>query len=72
MRLVDPEENTDVLNRYGNSGVSANSKVAAILAEKQAEYDRMGQEIREKLKRGKKRSHPGGVVVVGPTPAYWL
>ena len=37
MRLVDPEENTDVLNRYGNTGASANSKAAAILAGRQAE-----------------------------------
>ena len=49
MRLVDPEENTDVLNRYGNTGVSANSKVAKILAERQAEYDRIGKAIRAKL-----------------------
>ena len=55
MRLVDPEEDTDVLNRYGDTGVSANSKVAAILAEKQAEYDRMGKEIRGKLAKRKKR-----------------
>ena len=55
MRLVDPEENTDVLNRYGNTGASANSKVAAILAERQAEYDRMGKAIRAKLDGRKSR-----------------
>ena len=57
MRLVDPEEDTEVLNRYGNMGASANSKVAAILAERQAEYHRMGRAIRAKLdeRKNKKR-----------------
>ena len=55
MRLVNPEENTDVLNRYGNTGVSTNSKVAAILAERRAEYDRMGKAIRAKLDERKNR-----------------
>ena len=56
MRLVDPEEDTEVLNRYGNTGVSANSKVAAILAGRQAEYDRMGKAIRAKLDSRKNRT----------------
>ena len=55
MRLVDPEENTDVLNRYGITGVSTNSKVAKILTERQAEYDRMGRAIRARLDERKNR-----------------
>ena len=54
MRLVKPEEDTNVFDRYGSMGDSANSGVAKILAEKQAEYDRMGKEIREKLTKRKK------------------
>lgn len=63
MRLVDPAEDTDVLNRYGNTGVSANSKVAAILAERQAEYDRMGKAIRAKLdaRKSRKGSRPNSL-----------
>ena len=55
MRLVDPEENTEVLNRHGITGVSVNPQVAAILAERQAEYDRMGKAIRAKLDGRKSR-----------------
>ena len=55
MRLVKPEEDSNVFDRYGSMGDSANSEVAKILAEKQAEYDRMGKEIREKLAKRKKR-----------------
>ena len=60
MRFVHPEENTDVLSRYGNTGLASNSKVAAILAERQAEYDRMGKAIRAKLdeRKNRKRYRP--------------
>ena len=58
MRLVNPEENTGVLNRYGNTGVSANSKVTEILAERQAEYDRMGKAIRAKIESQKSGKTP--------------
>ena len=58
MRLVDPEKDTEVLNRYGNTGVSANSKVAAILAERRAEYDRMGKAIRAKIESQKSGKTP--------------
>ena len=58
MRLVDPEKDIDILNRYGNTGVSTNSKVAAILAERQAEYDRMGKAIRAKIESQKSGKTP--------------
>ena len=58
MRLVHPEENTDVLNRYGNTVASANSKVTEILAERQAEYDRMGKAIRAKIESQKSGKTP--------------
>ena len=56
MRLVDPEGGTAIFDSYGNMGVSANSKVAAILAERQAEFDRIGKAIRARLDERKNRN----------------